>query len=1475
MKKRIVAAVMALLMVASSMPMAEMSQLVPDFGISASAATQSGTVEVNGFKINYTSGQTEKDNENETKEYLKITVPPAYFITDDNYSSIKIDTTAIKNELTKAGVTAGPNGVILDCRFGASGSPVQGSLAHVEISGSDKFVTKLGDNMFQGCSVLQTVTLNNTVTEIGKNVFSGCKYFVGTRNNNNIMKLNNVTEIAASAFQNCTELMGVDLSNNKLLSIGDNAFSGCTKIKEISIPATTRFMGNNVFTNDSALEKVTFAAKSVLKRVGNSVFQSCSALSKVYFGTVENTLPSSLVEAGTSMFSGCKTIQTFRIPKGLKYISDMMFQNCSALNKVTFENGSVCKWVGMSAFENCTSLTDITVADSVKGLGSAAFKGCKVLKNCVLPDGLVYLSTYKNNSYRNYVDTPDLDPYVGIDRYDKSDDNSYNGDTAGGAFAGCEVLSISTKTKKAASNQIIIPSKVIYIPQQTFAACTGITSVDMSGVKDIGKAAFQNCIKLPKVTVPDAVRIIRPSVFQGCSALKSVVYSKNLLWIYTQAFKDCKVLSQATPSNSTAMTNTIIVPSTLNGIDKEAFANCVTFKYLNILGGDNNDKFATVGEKAFQGCTSLEGSTTNGTSSEELKFPKGYVVVQNNTFEKCNKLKSVKFAGNVSSVGDYAFANCSALNKVVMNPTITQLGNYAFQNCTSLKDLPVTAAGKTAVTQLQDIKNYTFDGCTSLTTVDISDAKSITAIGISAFSRCSGLKKVVLPSNGAVATIADNAFQNDTALALIAPSKTATKSSLPNSISKIGSNAFANTALTEMTIVKPKNASEHNDLGTGVFSNCTKLTTVDLSGSNAIEVPKSMFMADKVLTSIKLPTTVETIAESAFDGCEKLSTINSTTKGEAKLPASVKTIGNYAFKNNHCISRMVIPAATDNISLSAWDFNLTYKQEDLDSGKYNPLKEFVVDSKNADYMSKNGVLYSKDGSQLFIYPVMKNGKSFTVPSSVTSITQSAFSSNNILETVTMPTNLKNIDKFAFNRCENLKSISFGNNKTVQFDTNAFSGLKTNPKLVFYAAKGSTAESYANANSSYITFVDNNMQAVKVVVKQGSSISMTKNTSTVLEAQPLTAKGEVTTDVLTWTSSDSTIASVDNSGRVTARGNDGVATLTVKTANGYTATVTVEVGDKITRFAGAGRYDTAAKISQGAFKENTQYVVLAYGMNSADALAGVSLAKALNAPILLTNKDELPQETINEIKRLKATNVIILGGTGAISTKVESALKNKAGIGAANIERIAGSSRFGTATAVANKLEDLKSSKPTEVFFVYAYNYADALSVSTVAAVKGAPIIYLATKGSIDADTAAYLKSIKGSVKKAYVVGGSGVISDAMMKSAASAIGLSAGSTVERVAGANRYLTCKAVNEKFADVLSGTALCIAKGLDFPDALAGGVYAAMKNSPLFLADGNKLTNEQTEYLKNKKATKFYVFGGTGAVSDTLVAVISNVR
>ncbi len=308
---------------------------------------------------------------------------------------------------------------------------------------------------------------------------------------------------------------------------------------------------------------------------------------------------------------------------------------------------------------------------------------------------------------------------------------------------------------------------------------------------------------------------------------------------------------------------------------------------------------------------------------------------------------------------------------------------------------------------------------------------------------------------------------------------------------------------------------------------------------------------------------------------------------------------------------------------------------------------------------------------------------------------------------------------------------------------------------------------------------------------------------------------------------------------------------------------------IQRLAGAGRYETAVEISKAGFPDGSDTVVLAYGLNYADALAGVSLAKAKNAPILLTNLKTLPAETLAEIKRLKAKNVIILGGTGAVGKEVEAAL-NKEGL---KTERIAGATRFETATKIAQKMQVLNDNKaPEDIFFVYAFNSADALSVSAVAAVKGAPVIYLKTTGDLDDATAAYLKSIKGSVKNAYVIGGEGVISKDMMKKTRNALGV----TPVRVFGANRFETCVAVNNRFSDVLDGDMLCVATGMDFPDALAGGVYAAINKAPLFLINGKAITpqlsDEQKAYLKTKAAGKITAFGGTGVVPDNHIADIA---
>ena len=318
------------------------------------------------------------------------------------------------------------------------------------------------------------------------------------------------------------------------------------------------------------------------------------------------------------------------------------------------------------------------------------------------------------------------------------------------------------------------------------------------------------------------------------------------------------------------------------------------------------------------------------------------------------------------------------------------------------------------------------------------------------------------------------------------------------------------------------------------------------------------------------------------------------------------------------------------------------------------------------------------------------------------------------------------------------------------------------------------------------------------------------------------------------------------------------------------TETRSYANSFVRIFGAGRYDTAVQISKKAYPDGTGTVVLAYGLNYADALAGVPLAQKLKAPILLTDTKTIDKSTLAEIKRLGAKKVVILGGEGAIGNEVVAALVNN-GIKAENIERIAGNTRFGTATAIAKQL----NAKPTEVFFVYGLNYADALSVSTVAAVKGAPIIYLTTNGELDSDTKAYLEELKAKkcVKNAYVIGGDGVISDDMMNKAAKALGIK---SAVRIFGADRFATCTAVNQKFASVLTGDMICAATGMDFPDALAGGVYAAKNKAPLFLINSKAakpdLNAAQLKYLKAKKPNKITVFGGTGAVSDAYAAQIA---
>lgn len=347
---------------------------------------------------------------------------------------------------------------------------------------------------------------------------------------------------------------------------------------------------------------------------------------------------------------------------------------------------------------------------------------------------------------------------------------------------------------------------------------------------------------------------------------------------------------------------------------------------------------------------------------------------------------------------------------------------------------------------------------------------------------------------------------------------------------------------------------------------------------------------------------------------------------------------------------------------------------------------------------------------------------------------------------------------------------------------------------------------------------------------------------------------------TWKSSDTSVATVDKYGKVTGV-KKGSAVITA-TCGGISKTVTVTVKQypPSTRISGKNRFATSVEISKATYTK-ADTVVIASGMDFADALCSASLAKAYNAPILLVDKDYISDDVIAEIKRLSAKKALIIGGTGVVDTSVESKLKS-AGL---NTERIAGKTRFETAVLSAQRLKD-KSYAPKSLFIVYYNSYADALSASNVAAMLNAPILYVKTTGDIDSTTKQYLSAVKSSVANVYVIGGTGVISEQMSNT----IKAYMGKTPVRVAGQNRYETCVEINKRFASYLKSTNICVATGQNFPDALSGSVYSALNGCALFLAD-QSLNSVQKAYLKSKAPQKLTVLGGAGAVPDAIILLI----
>lgn len=282
-----------------------------------------------------------------------------------------------------------------------------------------------------------------------------------------------------------------------------------------------------------------------------------------------------------------------------------------------------------------------------------------------------------------------------------------------------------------------------------------------------------------------------------------------------------------------------------------------------------------------------------------------------------------------------------------------------------------------------------------------------------------------------------------------------------------------------------------------------------------------------------------------------------------------------------------------------------------------------------------------------------------------------------------------------------------------------------------------------------------------------------------------------------------------------------------------------------RLAGPDRLGTAIQIAQTAFPTGADSVILARADDFPDALAGVPLAYKLHAPILLTYPQSLDPSVLTEIKSLAPRRIVLLGGPGAISTDIENQLSQLT-----SVTRLWGANRYATAGVIAGALGTVG-----KAVIVNGENFPDALAIASVAAEKGEPIL-LTPANSLAPETNQALRAL--GVSQSLVVGGEGVVSRQTFEALPQA---------KRLSGADRYGTGAAVMQAYPS--DGACVYAATGDKFPDALTGGVLAAMNNTDIILVSPSGPTSAQRSIIESWPPLQVVALGGPGVLPDTALS------
>lgn len=302
-----------------------------------------------------------------------------------------------------------------------------------------------------------------------------------------------------------------------------------------------------------------------------------------------------------------------------------------------------------------------------------------------------------------------------------------------------------------------------------------------------------------------------------------------------------------------------------------------------------------------------------------------------------------------------------------------------------------------------------------------------------------------------------------------------------------------------------------------------------------------------------------------------------------------------------------------------------------------------------------------------------------------------------------------------------------------------------------------------------------------------------------------------------------------------------------------------------RLGGVDRYETAAMASAAAFPaDSVECVVIASGMSFADALSASALAGQLGSPVLLTKPASIPGVVLDEIDRLGARDVIVVGGETAVSSVVASQLASH--VGTQTVQRVAGQTRYETSADVCAMVSDLHGAPLSSAFVARGDQFPDAMSAAPYAFSQVMPVLLVKPQWAAGSIVSA---AADAGVENLYVLGGEAAVSDAVAESFAT--------DWVRIQGSDRYWTSANIvmtaEENGWTDMGHVGLGV--GTAYPDALAAGPCLGAQGGALLLTRGDLLSWAPGTALIHgaDRVEHFTTYGGKAAVSDLTQGIARN--